>query len=148
MQDILCVKGGVFSGKLDEKLEMNGREVFRYAVTKMPESIESIVVKNQLSLKNLDWILLHQANKRITKSVLAKLNINIKKAISTVPIHGNTSAASIPLALEHYISKGIVKSNQLIALSAVGGGLTWGSALIKIGSICVSRDNTTGQICD
>jgi len=132
LQDILAVNGGVSGGNLDKKIDMNGREVFRYAVTKMPESIKSIVNKNQITLENLDWVLLHQANERITKAVVDKLGINIEKAVSTVSYHANTSAASIPLALEHYISNGKVKTGDLIALAAVGGGLTWGSALLKV----------------
>lgn len=132
LQDILVVNGGVSGGNLDKKIEMNGREVFRYAVAKMPKSIQSIMNKNQITLENLDWVLLHQANERITKAVVDKLGIDIEKAVSTVSHHANTSAASIPLALEHYISSGKVKTGDLIALAAVGGGLTWGSALLKI----------------
>jgi 3-oxoacyl-[acyl-carrier-protein] synthase-3 len=132
LQDILVVNGGVSGGNLDKKIEMNGREVFRYAVTKMPKSIQSIMNKNQITLENLDWVLLHQANERITKAVVDKLGIDIEKAVSTVSHHANTSAASIPIALEHYISSGKVKTGDLIALAAVGGGLTWGSALLKI----------------
>jgi 3-oxoacyl-[acyl-carrier-protein] synthase-3 len=131
LQDILAVSGGVSGGNLDKKIEMNGREVFRYAVTKMPESIKSIMNKNQVTLENLDWVLLHQANERITKAVVDKLGINIEKSVSTVSHHANTSAASIPLALDHYVSNGKVKTGDLIALAAVGGGLTWGSALLK-----------------
>lgn len=131
-QDILIVNGGVSSGNLDKKITMNGREVFRYAVTKMPESINSIVKKHNLTVEDLDWVLLHQANQRIIKSVLEKLELDIEKAIFTIQHHANTSAASIPLALDNYVSEGKVKSGDLIALSAVGGGLTWGSALIRI----------------
>jgi 3-oxoacyl-[acyl-carrier-protein] synthase-3 len=132
LQNILAVNGGISSGNLNKKIEMNGREVFRYAVTKMPESIKSLVSKNQLNLEDLDWILLHQANERIINAVMDKLNINIEKSVSTVPHHANTSAASIPLALDHYMSEGKIKTGDLIALAAVGGGLTWGSALLKI----------------
>lgn len=132
LQDILAVHGGISSGNLNKKIEMNGREVFRYAVTKMPESIKSLVNKNQLNLEDLDWILLHQANERIINAVMDKLGINIEKSVSTVPYHANTSAASIPLALDNYMSSGKIKSGNLIALAAVGGGLTWGSALLKI----------------
>ena len=132
LYDILDVQEGIFLGHFNKKLKMNGKEVFKHAVTKMSHSIKSIIEKNDLSLNSLDWILLHQANERITKSVLQKLNIRFDKAISTIKIHANTSAASIPLALENYISRGLVKSKQLIALSAVGGGLTWAAALIKI----------------
>ncbi|MSO13969.1 beta-ketoacyl-ACP synthase III [Rickettsiales endosymbiont of Trichoplax sp. H2] len=131
-QDILIVNGGVSTGNLDKKITMNGREVFRYAVTKMPESIEYIITKNNLSITDIDWVLLHQANQRIIKSVMERLNISTEKAVSTVANHANTSAASIPLALDQYVSKEKIKSGELIALSAVGGGLTWGSALIKI----------------
>ena len=132
LHDILDVQEGIFLGNINKKLKMNGREVFRHAVVKMSNSIKSIIDKNNLSLKSLDWVLLHQANERITQSVLQKLDIRFDKAISTIKIHANTSAASIPLALENYISRGLVKSDQLIALSAVGGGLTWAAALIKL----------------
>ena len=132
LYDILDVQEGIFLGNVNQKLKMNGREVFRHAVVKMSNSIKSIIDKNNVSLKSLDWVLLHQANERITQSVLQKLDIKFDKAISTIKIHANTSAASIPLALENYISRGLVKSDQLIALSAVGGGLTWAAALIKL----------------
>ena len=130
-QDILTVNGGVSSGNLDKKITMSGREVFRYAVTKMPESIKSIVAKNNITLEDLDWVLLHQANERIIKSVLEKLSMNNAKAISTVQHHANTSAASIPLALDHYMLKDKVKSGDLLALSAVGGGLDLGFCFDK-----------------
>ena len=130
--DLLMVNGGVAKGNMDSKIEMNGREVFRHAVTKMTDSIKTIVSKNNFNMQSLDWILLHQANHRIIKSVAQRLQIDECKAISTVHEHANTSAASIPLALNSYIKDGKVKKGDLIALSAIGGGLTWGSALLRL----------------
>ena len=131
-QDMLIVNGGVSSGNFDEKVTMNGREVFRHAVTKIPESIENIIQKNNINLEELNWILLHQANQRIIKSVMSKLNVDVNKAISTVAHHANTSAASIPLALDEYVITKKIKTGDLIVLSALGAGFTWGAALIKI----------------
>ena len=130
--NLLMVNGGISKGNMNNKIEMNGREVFRHAVTKMTDSIKDILNKNDFDIQNLDWILLHQANYRIIKSVAQKLQIEESKAISTVHEHANTSAASIPLALDSYVKKGKVKQGDLIALSAIGGGLTWGSALLRL----------------
>ncbi len=130
--DLLMVNGGVSKGNISNKIEMNGREVFRHAVTKMTDSIKRIVDKNDFNIQDLDWVLLHQANHRIIKSVAQKLGIEECKAISTVHEHANTSAASIPLALDRYVKNGKAKPGDLIALSAIGGGLTWGSALLKL----------------
>ena len=130
--DLLMVNGGVSKGNISNKIEMNGREVFRHAVTKMTDSIKRIVDKNDFNIQDLDWVLLHQANHRIIKSVAQKLGIEECKAISTVHEHANTSAASIPLALDRYVKNGKAKPGDLIALSAIGGGLTWGGALLKL----------------
>jgi 3-oxoacyl-[acyl-carrier-protein] synthase-3 len=119
-------------GEVPGTIQMNGSEVFRHAVTKMSDSIKSILDKNGTNIEDLDWVLLHQANYRIIKAVAQKLEIDIEKAISTVDQHANTSAASIPLALDSYIRDGKVKEGDLIALSAIGGGLTWGSALLRL----------------
>ena len=130
--NLLMVNGGGSKGNMSNKIEMNGREVFRHAVTKMTDSIKAIVDKNNFNIQHLDWLLLHQANHRIIKSIVQRLEIEEDKAISTVHEHANTSAASIPLALDKYIKNGKVKQGDLIALSAIGGGLTWGSALLRL----------------
>jgi 3-oxoacyl-[acyl-carrier-protein] synthase-3 len=130
--DMLLVNGSISKENCSGKIEMNGREVFRHAVTKMMAAIKSIVHKNNLELGDLDWLLLHQANDRIIRLVAEKLGVEQHKAISMVHAHANTSAASIPLALDHSIKEQKIKRGDLIALSAIGGGLTWGSALLKL----------------
>ncbi|WPX96737.1 beta-ketoacyl-ACP synthase III [Candidatus Bandiella euplotis] len=131
-EEFLMVDGGVSRKNKESKIRMAGSEVFRHAVIKMSDSIKSIVEKNKLSIHDLDWLLLHQANYRIIKAVAEKLEINMDKAISMVSEHANTSAASIPLALDCYVKDAKVKTGDLIALSAIGGGLAWGSALIRL----------------
>ncbi len=129
--DSLIVKGGVSTGNVLAKIAMNGNEVFRNAVTKLPESIFTLISKTKIAVNDLDWLVLHQANKRIIDAVAKKLEINIKKSICVVDQHANTSAASIPLALDSYIKNNKVKRGDLIVASAIGGGLTWGSTLIR-----------------
>lgn len=131
-EEFLMVGDGASEGSVPGKIQMNGSEVFRHAVTKMSDSIKTILDKNSLTIENIDWLLLHQANYRIIKAVAERLGISLEKAVSTVHQHANTSAASIPLALDAYIKEGRIKEGELIALSAIGGGLTWGSALLKL----------------
>lgn len=132
LQDILSVEGGLPTSNTKKTITMNGREVFKHAVNKIADSIQSLVYKNGLNIQNLDWVLLHQANERIIKSVMKKINLSIEKGVSTVGCHANTSAASIPLALDNYISCGKIKPRDLVVFAAVGSGLTWGSVLLKI----------------
>ncbi|MFQ3307001.1 MAG: 3-oxoacyl-[acyl-carrier-protein] synthase-3 [Candidatus Midichloriaceae bacterium] len=129
--DLLKVDGGVSKGNLDSKMTMNGREVFKHAVTKMTYLIKNTLDKNNFSIKDLDWMILHQANNRIIQAVREKLSIEENKAVSTVEHHANTSAASIPLALDSYIKNEKIKRGDLIAMASIGGGMTWGSALIR-----------------
>ncbi len=128
--DILKICGGISKGNMDAKIEMNGKEVFKMAVDSMSSSIKAILEKNDI--KDIDWVLPHQANQRILSAVATRLNSPEEKVISTVDIHANTSAASIPLAFCHYKNLGKIKSDQTIVMSGIGAGMTWGSVLIKV----------------
>lgn len=114
-------------------ITMNGREVYRFAVAKVPEVIEKALYRASLSASDLDWLLLHQANQRIIDAVADRLKITSEKVISNVAEYGNTSAASIPIALDEAIRNGKVKDGDIIATSGFGAGLSWGSAIIQWG---------------
>lgn len=112
-------------------VEMKGSEVFRMAVAKMGEVVEEALEANGLGRDDLDWLIPHQANIRIIKATARKLQMSMDKVVLTVEQHGNTSAASIPLALDAAVRDGRVQRGQLLMLEAFGGGFTWGSALLR-----------------
>ncbi len=114
-------------------ITMNGREVYRFAVSKVPEVIEKALSKSYLSTEDVDWLILHQANQRIISAVASRLKIDEARVISNLSEYGNTSAASIPLALDEAVQKGKIKSGDTIATSGFGAGLTWGAAIFKWG---------------
>ncbi|KAF8412408.1 hypothetical protein HHK36_000372 [Tetracentron sinense] len=114
-------------------IQMNGKEVFRFAVRCVPQSIESALEKAGLTPSNIDWLLLHQANQRIIDAVATRLEIPLERVISNLANYGNTSAASIPLALDEAVRSGKVKSGHTIAAAGFGAGLTWGSAILRWG---------------
>lgn len=112
---------------------MNGREVYRFAVTKVPEVIEKALYRANLTVEQIDWLILHQANQRIMDAVAEKLNIPREKIVSNVSEYGNTSAASIPLALAEVVTQGKINNGDIIATAGFGAGLTWGSAIFRWG---------------
>ncbi|MQL90321.1 hypothetical protein Taro_022927 [Colocasia esculenta] len=114
-------------------LQMNGKEVFRFAVRCVPQSIEVALDEAGLPSSSIDWLLLHQANQRIIDSVSTRLQIPSDKVISNLANYGNTSAASIPLALDEAVRSGAVQAGNIIAMSGFGAGLTWGSAILRWG---------------
>lgn len=130
--DILYVDGAV--GKQADKavLKMNGREVFRHAVIHLADAVEEALHTQGLSESDIQWLVPHQANQRIIDGVARKLKLKPDQVIVTVDRHANTSAASIPLALSEAIKDGRIKKNDLILMEALGGGLTWGSALLRL----------------
>jgi len=130
-RDLLYVDGGVASTGEAGKLRMQGKEVFKHAVQKMTECTEEALKANNLSKDDVDWVVPHQANVRILETTIKTLGIPAEKLISTVDRHANTSAASIPLALDVAVKDGRIKNGDLVALQAIGGGLTWGSCLIR-----------------
>ncbi len=116
-----------------QPITMNGREVYRFAVAKVPEAIGKAMFRANLTADDIDWLLLHQANQRIMDAVAKRLKIPQSKILSNIAEYGNTSAASIPLALDAAVREGKVKPGDIIAASGFGAGLTWGSAIFKWG---------------
>ena len=131
LHDMLYVDGGPSSTRTTGYLRMQGREVFRHAVTNISGAITASAEAAGLPISAIDWFVPHQANQRILDGTARKLGIPAEKVISTVARHGNTSAASVPLALATAVKDGRIKPGQLVMLEAMGGGFTWGSALLR-----------------
>ena len=131
--DILCVPGHVSGGAIlgDPVLKMDGQAVFKLAVGVLEETARASLAKAGLNDSDIDWLIPHQANIRIMQSTARKLKMSMDKVIVTVDQHGNTSAASIPLALDHGVRTGQISKGQTLMLEGVGGGFTWGSVLLK-----------------
>lgn len=129
--ELLKTTGGVSSTKNAGYLTMVGREIFRHAASKMPASVEEGLLETGLGKDEIDWLVPHQANMRILASVAQKLGIGEDKVIATAPMHANTSAASIPLALHQAAKDGRISRGNLIACPALGAGLTWGCILLR-----------------
>lgn len=127
---ILYVDGGVSTGSVGV-LRMQGKEVFRHAVEKLAETAHTSLAKAGLTSEDVDWIVPHQANLRIIKATAQRMGVPMDRVILTVQDHGNTSAASIPLALSVGKQSGRIKPGQLVVLEAIGGGLAWGSVVLR-----------------
>jgi 3-oxoacyl-[acyl-carrier-protein] synthase III len=130
-KDKLYVDGGPSSTQTVGHLRMEGRDVFRYAVGAITDVIEAVFRDTGYSAEDIDWFVPHQANKRIIDGAAHKLGIAPEKVVMTLDRHGNTSAASIPLALADAVADRRVKRGDLILLEAMGGGFTWGAALVR-----------------
>ena len=128
---LLYVDGGPSATQSTGHLRMEGREVFRHAVVKMGEAVDAAIGAMGISGRDLDWLVPHQANLRIIHSMGQRLHLPAEKVIVTVDRHANTSAASIPLALAEASGDGRIRPGHLVLLEAMGGGFTWGSALIR-----------------
>ena len=133
LADILYIDGAVGQPDKPGHLVMNGREVFRHAVGKLVETVQQTLAASGLTAADIDWLVPHQANMRIIDAVGRKLGLSTDKVVVTVDQHANTSAASIPLALHAAYRDGRIKRGQLVLMEALGGGLTWGSALVRLG---------------
>ena len=132
LADILYVDGATGQRDKSAHLIMNGREVFRHAVTLLASAVNEALAANNLTSKDIDWLVPHQANLRIIDGVGRKLGLPAERVVVTVDQHANTSAASIPLALDQARRDGRIRPGQLVLLEALGGGLTWGSALLRL----------------
>ncbi|TAL28392.1 MAG: ketoacyl-ACP synthase III [Alphaproteobacteria bacterium] len=130
-RSLLYVDGGPSSTKTVGHVRMNGKEVFRHAVTRMSEAIMEAMRENDVDPSEVKWLVPHQANKRIIDATAEKLNLSPDSVVMTVAEHGNTSAASIPLALTTAVEDGRIQRGDLILMEAMGGGLTWGAALAR-----------------
>ena len=113
-------------------LVMNGREVFRHAVAKLAAVVDEALAANGLCHEHVDWLVPHQANLRIIDAMGRKLGLGKERVVVTVDRHANTSAASIPLALAEACGDGRIKPGDLVLMEALGGGMTWGSALVRM----------------
>jgi 3-oxoacyl-[acyl-carrier-protein] synthase III len=131
LHDLLYVDGGPSSTQTTGHLRMHGKEVFRHAVTNIAASVVASLEQAGLGIGDVDWFVPHQANQRILDGTARKLGIPPQKVVSTVAQHGNTSAASVPLALATAMGDGRIERGDLVLLEAMGGGLTWGAALLR-----------------
>ena len=130
-RDLLYVDGGVSTSQTAGVLRMQGKEVFRHAVEKLAETAHTSLAKIGLTGADVDWIVPHQANLRIITGTAQRMGVPMERVIVTVQDHGNTSAASIPLALSVGKARGQIKSGDLIVTEAIGGGLAWGSVVLR-----------------
>ena len=130
-RDLLETDGGPSYNRQVGCIQMNGREVFRHAIEKLIKAVHEPLDANDLTLADIKWLVPHQANKRIIDGTVRRLNISPDQVITTVERHANTSAASIPLALSEATRDGRIKEGDLVLVEAIGGGLAWGSSLIR-----------------
>lgn len=129
--NLLYTDGGVSTTGSSGHIIMHGKEVFKNAVTLMASVVEEVLTHNNITADKIDWLVPHQANLRIITSTAEKLKMGMERVIVTVGGHGNTSAASIPLALDTAVRDGRIQRGQTLLLEALGGGLTWAAALIR-----------------
>ena len=129
---LLHVDGGPSSTQTVGHLRMEGKEVFRHAVTNLAQVVGEALRANDLSAADIDWVVPHQANRRILESTAKKLGLSMDRMVVTVDQHANTSAASIPLAFHSAVSDGRLNKGDLVVMEAMGGGFTWGSALVRL----------------
>jgi len=131
LHDLLYVDGGPSSTGTVGKLRMQGKEVYRHAVTKLADVVKEILEVDGLKASDIDWVVPHQANVRIIDSVAGKLGLDVDRVVVSVDRHANTSAASIPLALTEAVRDGRIARGDLILMEALGGGMTWGANLLR-----------------
>jgi 3-oxoacyl-[acyl-carrier-protein] synthase-3 len=131
LHDLLYTDGGVSSTRTAGYLRMQGKEVFKHAVTNIANAIGESTRAEGLTPRDIDWFVPHQANQRILDGTARKLGISAERVISTIAEHGNTSAASVPLALDAAVQDGRIKRGDLVLMEAMGGGFTWGAVLVR-----------------
>jgi 3-oxoacyl-[acyl-carrier-protein] synthase III len=129
--DLLYVDGGPSTTGTSGFLRMEGKEVFRHAVQRLAEVVDEALAANGLTGADIDWLVPHQANRRIIEGMGRRLGLPSEKVVVTIERHANTSAASVPLALAEAVADGRIRRNQLVLLEAMGGGLTWGASLVR-----------------
>jgi 3-oxoacyl-[acyl-carrier-protein] synthase-3 len=129
--DKLCANGGPGSTGTTGVVRMEGSEVFRHAVANLADVVDEALAATGLQPSEVDWLVPHQANARIIEGTAKKLHLPEERVVSTIADHANTSAASIPLALATAVKDGRIKQGQIVLLDAMGGGFTWGAALVR-----------------
>ncbi len=127
----LYVDGGPGSTGTCGTIHMNGKDVFRHAITRLSQVVDEALAAHGLGSEAVDWLVPHQANERIIAGIAKKLHLPPERVVTTIAQHANTSAASIPLALDAVLAQGKIKRGQLLLLDAMGGGFTWGAALVR-----------------
>jgi 3-oxoacyl-[acyl-carrier-protein] synthase III len=130
--NLLYVDGGPSTTGTVGKLRMQGREVFRHAVTNLASVLREVLADVGMDASEVDWVVPHQANARIIEATAKKLGLPAERVILTVADHANTSAASVPLALDTAVRDGRIKPGQMVVLEAMGGGFTWGASIIRM----------------
>ena len=131
-KDLLQVPGGLGNGDYDNHhVTMKGNELFRVAVTTLSRIVEETLEANGLARSDIDWLIPHQANLRIIQATARKLDLPMERVVVTVADHANTSAASIPLALDEAVRDGRIQRGEMLLMEAFGGGITWGSVLVR-----------------
>ncbi len=137
LTEILTIRGSgtevVFDSEVPTTVDMEGREVFRHAVTRMGEGAVVAIENAGVAVDDIDVLISHQANIRIIDAMAKRLNVDSEQVYTNIHAYGNTSAASIPIALSEAVDQGVIKSGDLIAMVAFGGGLTWGAAVVRWG---------------
>lgn len=131
LSNILYVDGGPSSTQTTGFLRMHGKEVFRHAVSNLAHTARAVMSSAGVSSDDIDWVVPHQANRRIIEGTAKKLGVDLDKIVVTIDRHGNTSAASIPLALSTAVGEGRIQRGDLLLMEAMGGGMTWGGALVR-----------------
>ena len=131
-KDMLYVDGGPSTTGTVGKLRMKGREVFRHAVVNLADVLKEVLEETGMSAADIDWVVPHQANARILDATARKLDLPAEKVVVTVDRHANTSAASVPLALDTAVQDGRIKAGDLVMFEAMGGGFTWGASLARM----------------
>ncbi|WP_295438050.1 beta-ketoacyl-ACP synthase III [uncultured Thiodictyon sp.] len=131
-KEMLQVPGGIGNGDYaNNRVTMKGNEVFRFAVTVLSKLVAETLAANGLTMADIDWFIPHQANLRIIQAIARKIRLPMEKVVVTVADHANTSAASVPLALDQAVRDGRIQRGHLVLMEAIGGGFTWGSALVR-----------------
>ena len=131
-KDMLYVDGGPSTTGTVGHLRMKGREVFRHAVVNLADVLKEVLADTDLGAGDIDWVVPHQANARILDATARKLDLPAEKVVVTVDRHANTSAASVPLALDTAVRDGRIKTGDLVMFEAMGGGFTWGASLARM----------------
>ena len=131
-KDMLYVDGGPSTTGTVGKLRMKGREVFRHAVVNLADVLREVLEETGMNAADIDWVVPHQANSRILDATARKLDLPSEKVVVTVDRHANTSAASVPLALDTAVQDGRIKQGDLVMFEAMGGGFTWGASLARM----------------
>lgn len=130
-RDLLYTDGGPSTTGTSGHIIMEGKEVFKHAVTYLSDIVTEVLTQNQITPDQIDWLVPHQANIRIIEMTAKKLQMGMDKVVVTIDRHGNTSAASIPLALDEAVRDGRIRRGHMVLIEAMGGGLTWGAALVR-----------------